>query len=161
MAENRIRDMRVRAGLTQGEVADRLPDDVNRVVMSFIESGKVLPTASSMRELCEMFRCTPSDLYDPSDLDLMTDDPAKTDSEPQKKPANRGRGHDGMTEFRIWMSPSEKEALEKAVLKLGYRNTTEWFREAFRTLLEKCRALRIAEYDSILNIQSGRQNQGA
>ena len=161
MAENRIRDMRVRAGLTQGEVADRLPDDVNRVVMSFIESGKVLPTVSTLRELCEMFRCTPSDLYDPSDLDLMTDDPAKAESAPQKKPANRGRGHDGMTEFRAWLSAEEKDALERAVLKLGYRNATEWFREAFRTLLTNCRRLQISECESILTAQADHDNQGA
>lgn len=161
MAENRIRDMRVRAGLTQGEVADRLPDDVNRVVMSFIESGKVLPTARSLFELCKMFKCTPSDLYDPADLHLMTESRVEAETDQQKKPANRGRGHDRMTEFRVWMSAEEKDALERAILKLGYRSASEWFREAFRALLTNCMMLRIAENDSILTTTFDNQNQGA
>lgn len=122
MVPNRIRDMRVQAGLSQEDVADSLPNEVTRVIVSFLEGGKVLPTVESMKGLCDLFICSPTDLYDPGELDLALAEtyPDVVARPPAKKGGGRGAGHEGMTEFRVWVKPEEKAALESAVAKLGY-----------------------------------------
>ena len=147
MVPNRIRDMRVQAGLSQEDVADSLPNEVTRVIVSFLECGKVLPTVESMKGLCDLFICSPTDLYDPGELDLALAEtyPDVVARPPAKKGGGRGAGHEGMTEFRVWVKPEEKAALESAVAKLGYRNTTEWFREVFRGALERCTLMGLSE----------------
>lgn len=150
MVPNRIRDMRVQAGLSQEDVADSLPNEVTRVIVSFLEGGKVLPTVESMKGLCDLFICSPTDLYDPGELDLALAEtyPDVVARPPAKKGGGRGAGHEGMTEFRVWVKPEEKAALESAVAKLGYRNTTEWFREVFRGALERCTLMGLSESGS-------------
>lgn len=117
MVPNRIRDMRVQAGLSQEDVADSLPNEVTRVIVSFLEGGKVLPTVESMKGLCDLFICSPTDLYDPGELDLALAEtyPDVVARPPAKKGGGRGAGHEGMTEFRVWVKPEEKAALESAV----------------------------------------------
>ena len=61
-----------------------------------------------------------------------------------------------MTEFRVWVKPEEKAALESAVAKLGYRNTTEWFREVFRGALERCTLMGLSESGSNIVILHSR-----
>lgn len=158
MVPNRIRDMRVQAGLSQEDVADSLPDEVNRVIVSFLEGGKVLPTVESMKGLCDLFICSPTDLYDPGELDLALAEtyPDVVARPPAKKGGGRGAGHEGMTEFRVWVKPEEKAALESAVAKLGYRNTTEWFREVFRGALERCTLMGLSESGSNIVILHSR-----
>ena len=158
MVPNRIRDMRVQAGLSQEDVADSLPEEVNRVIVSFIEGGKVLPTVESMKGLCDLFICSPTDLYDPGELDLALAEtyPDVVARPPAKKGGGRGAGHEGMTEFRVWVKPEEKAALESAVAKLGYRNTTEWFREVFRGALERCTLMGLSESGSNIVILHSR-----
>lgn len=159
MVPNRIHDMRIRAGLSQEDVAKNMPDDVNRIVISFIESGKVLPTAESMKKLCDLFICSPTDLYNPAQLDLgITKNYPDVITALVKKGGGRGVGHDGMTEFRVWLKPEEKAALENAVAKLGYRNTSEWFREAFRGVLERCSLMGLSENNGIVALHSCNQN---
>lgn len=103
MVHNRIRDMRVQAGLSQEDVADSLPNEVTRVIVSFLECGKVLPTVESMKGLCDLFICSPTDLYDPGELDLALAEtyPDVVARPPAKKGGGRGAGHEGMTEFRV------------------------------------------------------------
>lgn len=158
MVHNRIRDMRVQAGLSQEDVADRLPNEVTRVIVSFLECGKVLPTVESMKGLCDLFICSPTDLYDPGELDLALAEtyPDVVARPPAKKGGGRGAGHEGMTEFRVWVKPEEKAALESAVAKLGYRNTTEWFREVFRGALERCTLMGLSESGSNIVILHSR-----
>lgn len=158
MVPNRIRDMRVQAGLSQDDVADSLPEDVNRSIVSFLECGKVLPTVESMKGLCDLFICSPTDLYDPGELDLALAEthPDVVARPPAKKGGGRGAGHEGMTEFRVWVKPEEKAALESAVAKLGYRNTTEWFREVFRGALERCTLMGLSESGSNIVILHSR-----
>ena len=55
----------------------------------------------------------------------------------------RGRGHEGQVELRVWMKPEEKQALEKAVIGLGYRSTTEWLREMYRQTVKQYLALNL------------------
>lgn len=158
MVPNRIRDMRVQAGLSQEDVADSLPNEVTRVIVSFLEGGKVLPTVESMKGLCDLFICSPTDLYDPGELDLALAEtyPDAVARPPAKKGGGRGAGHEGMTEFRVWVKPEEKAALESAVAKLGYRNTTEWFREVFRGALERCTLMGLSESGSNIVILHSR-----
>lgn len=158
MVPNRIRDMRVQAGLSQEDVADSLPNEVTRVIVSFLEGGKVLPTVESMKGLCDLFICSPTDLYDPGELDLALAEtyPDVVARPPAKKGGGRDAGHEGMTEFRVWVKPEEKAALESAVAKLGYRNTTEWFREVFRGALERCTLMGLSESGSNIVILHSR-----
>lgn len=158
MVPNRIRDMRVQAGLSQEDVADSPPNEVTRVIVSFLECGKVLPTVESMKGLCDLFICSPTDLYDPGELDLALAEtyPDVVARPPAKKGGGRGAGHEGMTEFRVWVKPEEKAALESAVAKLGYRNTTEWFREVFRGALERCTLMGLSESGSNIVILHSR-----
>lgn len=157
MVSNKIREMRVQAGLSQDDVAESLPKDVNRIIVGFIESGRALPTVESMKGLCDLFICSPTDLYDPGELDLaLAENYPDIVARPAKKGGGRGAGHEGMTEFRVWVKPEEKAALESAVAKLGYRNTTEWFREAFRGALERCTLMGLSESGSNIVILHSR-----
>lgn len=132
--DNKLRDLRATKGLSQAQVADELPDNASNVMVGFLEAGRVLPTIDGMKALCNLFDCTPTDLYAEKDLDLLQST-SRILSIPRPK---RGRGHDGMTEFRTWMEPEEKAALERAIKRMGYRNGAEWFREAYRRLLKEC-----------------------
>lgn len=152
MTENNIRSMRVRAGLSQEDVASSLPEGTNRVMVSFMEAGRTLPTVDGMKALCDLFICSPSDLYLLDDLDLSLSErfPAKCSLSARIAGAGggRGSGHEGMTEFRVWIKPEEKKAIEKAVAKLGYRSSAEWFREAQRALLQRCVMMGLSESGS-------------
>lgn len=150
MTENNIRSMRVRAGLSQEDVASSLPEGTNRVMVSFMEAGRTLPTVDGMKALCDLFICSPSDLYLLDDLDLSLSEqfPTKCSTSTKTSGGGRGPGHEGMTEFRVWVKPEEKEAIEKAVAKLGYRSGAEWFREAQRALLQRCVMMGLSESSS-------------
>lgn len=150
MTENNIRSMRVRAGLSQEDVASSLPEGTNRVMVSFMEAGRTLPTVDGMKALCDLFICSPSDLYLLDDLDLSLSEQFPTKCSTSTKTSGGGRGpeHEGMTEFRVWVKPEEKEAIEKAVAKLGYRSGAEWFREAQRALLQRCVMMGLSEAGS-------------
>lgn len=57
----RLREMRKKTGLNQLQIAELL--DVTQSYYSRWESGKRLPDAKQILSLCEIFRCTPNDLY--------------------------------------------------------------------------------------------------
>ena len=57
MTKNSIRSKLEESGITQAEIAKQMPDDVGRVGMSFIVTGKVLPTKESLRAMCSIFDC--------------------------------------------------------------------------------------------------------
>lgn len=157
MTENNIRSMRVRAGLSQEDVASSLPEGTNRVMVSFMEAGRTLPTVDGMKALCDLFICSPSDLYLLDDLDLSLSEqfPTKCSTSTKTSGGGRGPGHEGMTEFRVWVKLEEKEAIEKAVAKLGYRSSAEWFREAQRALLQRCIMMGLSESgSSIVDLHS-------
>lgn len=156
MTENNIRSMRVRAGLSQEDVASSLPEGTSRVMVSFMEAGRTLPTVDGMKALCDLFICSPSDLYLLDDLDLTLSEQFPTKcSTSTKIGGGRGPGHEGMTEFRVWIKPEEKKAIEKAIAKLGYRSSAEWFREAQRALLQRCIMMGLSESSgSIVDLHS-------
>jgi DNA-binding XRE family transcriptional regulator len=135
-ADNKIRALRAMRGLSQAQLSEALPDNSNAVIVGFLESGRVLPTVEGMKALCNVFTCTPTEMYQEEALDLVN---ALTSGHVRTfKRHKRGRGHDGMTEFRAWMEPDEKAALERAVKRMGYKSGSEWFRESYRDLLKEC-----------------------
>ncbi len=140
MPKNNIRVERTRLGLSQGAVAKAMPDGVEAVALGFIENGRVLPTKGGMQALCDLFGCSPEDLYDPSELDLTTKAPEEAPP-PAIAPVKAAKGdaadHDGMQQFRVWLRPYEKEYLEKVVEALGYRSSAEWLREMYRNTIAR------------------------
>lgn len=58
--ENRVRQLRERAGLTQAELADRL--DVSRPAIGAWESGKSRPRLNKLKQLADLFGTTVADL---------------------------------------------------------------------------------------------------
>lgn len=141
MTKNNIRLRFLKKGISQTEAANQMPDDVGRVGMSFIATGRVLPTKDGLEALCKILDCTPADLYDPSDLDLLS---AGSNGSEQPSPPNRSRAgsqHDGMLQLRAWLRPYEKDALETAVQELGYRSVSEWLREMIRNTVARNKRL--------------------
>lgn len=143
MVENNIRSALWKKSVTQAEIVRRLPD-VNAVQFSAITSGVVLPTKGTLKVICETLDCQATDLYDRQDL-ILVDDPAVMpiqEADVHRKSSSAAAAdkedHEGMERFRAWMRPEEKEALTRACMILGYRNTSEWFREAYREALARC-----------------------
>lgn len=148
MPANNIRTKRLTLNLTQSDVAKHMPEGTNAMCLSYIETGKLLPTREGLNALCAFFDCLPTDLYHPEDLNLLgsvvQEEPEievqlRTRSDPASS-----RQHGDKVEFRTWLTPSEKDQLENAVAALGYRSMAEWFREAYRTLLSRERQHRIS-----------------
>ena len=140
MTKNSIRLKFMEKGISQTEAASQMPDDVGRVGMSFIATGRVLPTKDGLKALCKILDCTPEDLYDPSDLDLLSVGADKSD-QPTRSPSRTGSQHDGMLQLRAWLRPYEKDALETAVQELGYRSVSEWLREMIRNTVARNKQL--------------------
>lgn len=141
---NDIRERRNRLGLSQGRMAQQLPGELDAVALGFIEKGRVLPTVETMRALCELFGCNPTDIYAPGDIDLLSCmTPATAPAECSEPDAETGSGrqHPGRIEFRTWLLPHEKAALSTAVAQLGYRSSAEWFREMARNTIARNKRL--------------------
>lgn len=145
MTNNRIPDIRKRLGISQRKLADCLPSYISNVAMSLMETGSVMPNRETMTALCDALGCLPTDIYDELDLNLNTAgrhanlEPVEIEITLPKKTGsgNRGSGHDGMTEFRVWVREEEKAVLDSALQRLGYRSSAEWFREQYRFLLRQ------------------------
>lgn len=143
MVENNIRQTLWKKSVTQADIVRKLPD-VNAVQFSAITAGNVLPTRGTMEVICQVLDCRPTDLYDRADLILTGEDEptpiqeAEVHGRPAPAPAAEKEDHEGMERFRVWMRPEEKETLTRACTILGYRSTSEWFREAYREALNRC-----------------------
>jgi len=165
MVRNRIKVMRAEAGISATALSERMPEGVDKIVMSFIETGRVLPTRDSLETMCEIFDCTPTDLYNRYDIDLCAVRAQQTEQTPttvkatslgaQTSPPKatvtfrrNGAGcdrHYGMAQLRVWMLADEKAALFKAVNALGYHSVAEWLREMYRTTLHKYITLKLQD----------------
>lgn len=55
-----IRELRVRAGLTQAEVSKKLR--INQAAVSYWESGKTKPLRKVRKRLCKVYGCTADEL---------------------------------------------------------------------------------------------------
>lgn len=132
MTANRIGRRRQAAGLKQYALARQMEDmGSNPMLMSNVESGRVMPTQKDMRRICKALDCTPTDLYDIRDLDYL----GTLEQAPAAK--REGRGHPGMVEFRVWLRPTEKKELLEALKQLGYRDAAEWYREMRRNTIAR------------------------
>lgn len=139
MVENKIRQSLWEKRITQAEIVRQLAD-VNAVQFSAITAGNVLPTRETMDVICRTLDCCPTDLYEREDLILTGEKPEQRRAK-AASPEEEKEDHDGMERFRVWLRPEEKEALIRACAVLGYRNTSEWFREAYREALNRCAAI--------------------
>lgn len=123
MVSNRIRTLLSDNKMSAKNLSDELTD-CNPAILSYIINGKALPTVDGLKEMCELIGCSPSDLYDSKDVDLLSvfekwrTDVACLDSEVGK-----------------WFSPDESAALRKALAALGYSCVGEWIREMWRSTL--------------------------
>ena len=131
MVKNRIKKFRTeRWDMSQAELSDMLPGKPGKTVLSLIENGHVLPTPETMASLCAIFSCSPSDLYDESDLRFV----------------DNGGDLDGGDRITVKVSQEFLEALEE----LGYSDAKEWLHEVRRNLLKE-RDIRRASTMTITN----------
>ena len=131
MLKNRIKKFRTeRWDMSQAELSDMLPGKPGKTVLSLIENGHVLPTPETMASLCAIFSCSPSDLYDESDLRFV----------------DNGGDLDGGDRITVKVSQEFLEALEE----LGYSDAKEWLHEVRRNLLKE-RDIRRASTMTITN----------
>lgn len=170
MVHNRIKVMRAEAKISATALAEKMPDGMNKVCMSFIEKGLVLPTKEGLATMCEVLSCKPDDLYTPEDLDLRAvgrknAEPEAATSLPERATVKRRDGidsikveadkvderlsHEGMEQLRVWMPAEEKAALFKAVSGLGYKSVAEWLREMYRQTIHKYVSLGLKDSEKL------------
>lgn len=61
MNELRLKEYRKGAKMSQSDVAEAL--NVTQSNYSLLETGKSLPNAKQILQLCGIFKCTPNDLF--------------------------------------------------------------------------------------------------
>lgn len=176
MVANRLRVRLAEANMSAAALSQRMPDAINKVCMSFIQAGKVLPTKDAMKVMCEVLKCEPTDIYAATDIDLLSLVREQADAKaaevkfhPRAKavtldgkaaaPIYESNGHAGEKQFRVWMPTEEKAALFKAINGLGYVSVAEWFREMCRKTLKEYIALNLQDKTLHGAITSTTQNQ--
>lgn len=180
MVHNRIKVMRAEADISATALAEKMPEGVDKIVMSYIEKGRVLPTRDGLEVMCDVFGCLPTDIYNENDIDLLA---VKRKPEPAQQPKTEaikvkvvstgenpreilipspqkdfGR-HEGMEQLRVWMNAEEKAALFKAVEGLGYHSVAEWLREMYRITIHKYISLNLKDKALHESIPPTTQNQ--
>lgn len=56
-----LKEFRLKSGLLQREVADYLT--ITQAQYHKLETGKSFPNSNQILKLCEIFKCTPNDLF--------------------------------------------------------------------------------------------------
>ena len=163
MVRNRIKVKRAEANISAVALSGMLPDGVDKVAMSFIEQGRVLPTRDSLKEMCKVLECSPTDLYRERDLDLLSVvDSTEVELESVARPDIQRADHEGQERVRVWMKAEEKEALLQAIAGLGYQSVTEWLREMYRATMQRYVELHLEKHRKIHQvITPSRQNTQA
>ena len=180
MVRNRIKVLLAEAEITATTLVEKMPAGVDKVAMSYITNGRVLPTRESLETMCDVFSCTPADIYEPREIDLLSvrrqaaqavqsDGCPKTAETDEKQddgmadvvmqPSPRkdsNTKNEGMEQFRVWLPAEEKAALFKAIAGLGYHSAAE--RGGFLTARKIGRQWFIDENEpySDLRVKSGR-----
>jgi DNA-binding XRE family transcriptional regulator len=128
MVRNRIKVLRAEAEISATALADKMPEGVDKIVMSYIEKGRVLPTREGLETMCDVFDCLPTDIYDAQDIDLLAvkREPEQQQPAPEPvkvkavsngknpneiiiRPARRSvEQHEGMEQIRVWMPAEER-----------------------------------------------------
>ena len=65
MVRNRIKVLLAEAEITATTLVEKMPAGVDKVAMSYITNGRVLPTREILETMCDVFSCTPADIYEP------------------------------------------------------------------------------------------------
>jgi len=148
--KNRIRVLLAENHETAKSIVPMLPN-VDRVSMSYIVQGRVLPTKDTLNAMTAALNCEKKDLYDLNDIDLagfkntsdtltlITPELGSIKTFPIKPIGDHG--HDGMVRMFFWIDPERKEAIQQNRAKLGYITDAEWFRECDRNLAERAAKL--------------------
>ena len=64
---NAIKEIRINRGVSQNKLAQAL--GVHRDLLSYIETGKVLPTFSMLVDIARILNCLVTDLYNTKELE--------------------------------------------------------------------------------------------
>lgn len=180
MVHNRIKVMRAETDISATTLAGKMPKGVDKIVMSYIENGRVLPTRDGLEAMCDVFGCIPTDIYNADDIDLLAVKRKAESEQPlkpgtvkvravlsgenpreliiQSSPKDLGK-HEGMEQLRVWMNAEEKAALFKVVEGLGYHSVAEWLREMYRVTLHKYISLNLNNKALHESIPPTTQNQ--
>lgn len=121
MVKNKIKQRREMAKFSQQTFSDLLPSKPGKVLLSMIENGHALPTPELMDEICKVFCCLPTHLYDEKDLIFTGVNDAKAEKENEKNV------------FKLKLSQETIDAL----IDIGYASPDEWFRDMQRQVQEK------------------------
>ncbi len=163
MVRNRIKVMRAEVGISATALSERMPEGVDKVAMSYIEQGRVLPTREGLETMCDVFDCSPADIYEIEDIDLRSvkakPEAPTTKSKPSTVKADKKAErleelkdrdrHDGVAQIRVWLPVEEKAALFKAVKGLGYHSVAEWLREMYRFTVHKYISLKLQDSEQL------------
>jgi len=142
--KNRIRVLLAENNETAKSIVPMLPN-VDRVSMSYIVQGRVLPTKDTLNAMTAALNCETKDLYDLADIDLawqIADIQAVPAQAPKPSITIKGdHGHDGMERVYIWYPQGGKEALFEVIKHLDYPSVAEWFRDMARITFLKAAKL--------------------
>ena len=134
--KNRIRVLLAENHETAKSIVPMLPN-VDRVSMSYIVQGRVLPTKDTLNAMTAALHCTAKDLYDLNEIDLAN---RGEKAQALSKPIG-DHGHDGMERVYIWYPQGGKEALFEVIKQLDYPSVAEWFRDMARITFLKAAKL--------------------
>jgi hypothetical protein len=157
--KNRIRVLLAENHETAKSIVPMLPD-VDRVAMSYIVQGRVLPTKDTLNAMTAVLNCKTIDIYsDLREIDLADGlQRASSDSLANQPKITSDHGHDGMERVYIWYPQGGKEALFEVIKQLDYPSVAEWFRDMARITFLKAAKLdgqtlheAAIDYDRILS----------
>lgn len=138
MGRNRVKEARIRAGISQEELAAQMPEGMNNVAVGFIEKNRVMPTREGMAAMCAIFKCEPITLFDEADLDLSLKRP-KSEVRPEAIPNKTGTAPRrivcarwGNGELRARVKDELRERFLSELADFGYRDFGDWLHEQIR-----------------------------
>lgn len=153
MTHNRIKEVLADRKVSAKELAECV-DGCNASIMSYIANGKALPTMECLRAMCDLLECSPADLYDATDVDLLSLFLSRDSATESRKSHELGE----------WFSDEEVASLQKALLAFGYSGIGEWLREMWRNTLLRytdcAEGAPVNLSEVILNESQGKQNGG-
>ena len=77
-----IQTLREDKGISQQELANKL--NMNRSLLSHIETGKVLPSMFTLIKIARIFNCLVTDLYHKEDLEMIKNNGGRASNTPNK-----------------------------------------------------------------------------
>lgn len=108
MVRNRIKVLRAEAEISATALADKMPEGVDKIVMSYIEKGRVLPTREGLETMCDVFDCLPTDIYDAQDIDLLAVKREPEQQQPALEPVKVKAVSNGKNPNEIIIQPTRR-----------------------------------------------------